>query len=58
MIHPIHADGKNRSLLCHVITDFHSTRQKRLAQFDGWGMTISALLAALVVEVVRVVVSH
>ena len=54
----IHYSEKNRSALCHVITDFHSASQKRLARFDPWGMTISTLLMALVVEVVRAVVAR
>jgi hypothetical protein len=54
----IHPDGKDRSPLCHVITDFHSARQKRLARFDPWGVSLSALLAVMVVECVRLLVLH
>jgi hypothetical protein len=53
-----HYTEKNRSRLCHVITDFHSKSQKRLARFDFWGMSLSALMAALLVEFARLLVSR
>ncbi len=56
MLH--HYSEKNRSPLCHIITDFHSASQKRLARFDLWGVTGSALMATLLVEFVRVLVSR
>jgi hypothetical protein len=49
---------KNRSPLCHVITDFHSRSEKRVARFDPWGMAISAMLAAVLVEAVRFMISR
>ena len=49
---------KDRSPLCHLITDFHSASQKRAARFDIWGVTISALMATLVVEFARLLVSR
>jgi hypothetical protein len=54
----LYRTGKNRSPFCHIITDFHSARQNRLARFDPWGVSLSALLAALLVESVRIMVSH
>lgn len=56
MIH--HYSERNRSALCHVITDFHSTSQKRVARFDLWGVLVSAVMASLLVEFVRLLVSH
>jgi hypothetical protein len=53
-----HYSEKNRSHLCHLITDFHSASQKRMARFDLWGMTGSALLVAMVVEFARLLVSR
>lgn len=53
-----HYSEKNRSALCHVITDFHSASQKRAARFDVWGMMGSALMACLLVGLVRVLVSR
>jgi len=53
-----HYSEKNRSALCHVITDFHSASQKRVARFDLWGVLVSALLASVLVEFVRLLVSH
>jgi hypothetical protein len=54
----LHYSEKNRSVLCHIITDFHSVSQKRLARFDLWGVLVSALMAATLVESVRLLVSH
>jgi hypothetical protein len=56
MIH--HYSEKNRSALCHIITDFHSANQKRVARFDLWGVLVSAVMASLLVEFVRLLVSH
>ena len=56
MVH--HYSEKNRSALCHIITDFHSVSQKRVARFDLWGVLVSALISALLVEFVRVLVSR
>jgi len=53
-----HYTEKNRSGLCHVITDFHSVSQKRVARFDLWGVMASVAMATLLVEFVRVVVSR
>lgn len=49
---------KNRSVFCHLITDFHSKSQKRLARFDLWGVTMSGFMAAAMVEFVRLLVSR
>lgn len=49
---------KNRSLFCHLITDLHSPNQKRLARFDFWGVVASGFMAAVMVEIVRLFVSH
>jgi len=54
----IHYTEKNRSGLCHLITDFHSASQKKAARFDLWGVTVSALMATLLVECVRLLVSR
>ncbi len=54
----LHYTEKNRSNLCHVITDFHSVSEKRVARFDIWGVLVSALLIASLVEVVRLLISH
>ena len=56
MIH--HYSGKNRSALCHLITDFHSANQKRVARFDLWGVLVSAVMASLLVAFIRLLVSH
>ena len=56
MVH--HYSEKNRSALCHIITDFHSVSQKRVARFDMWGVLVSALMSAVLVEFVRVLVSR
>jgi hypothetical protein len=53
-----HHTAKNRSALCHLITDFNSVNQRRLARFDLWGVLVSGLLAAVLVESVRLLVSH
>jgi|GEM_PF-1988869 len=53
-----HYSEKNRSVLCHLITDFHSSHQKRAARFDLWGVLVSALMAVLLLECVRLLVSH
>jgi hypothetical protein len=53
-----HYSEKNRSALCHIITDFNSVSQKRAARFDLWGVLASALMAVSLVEFVRVLVSH
>lgn len=49
---------KNRSMFCHLITDLHSTNQKRLARFDFFGVLGSGLMAAVMVEFVRLLVSR
>lgn len=54
----IHYTEKNRSSLCHLITDFRSPPQKRLARFDLWGVLTSVVLASLMVGVVRLFVAH
>ncbi len=53
-----HYSEKNRSPLCHLITNFHSASQKRAARFDFVGVTISGLMAAGLVGFVRLLVSH
>jgi hypothetical protein len=47
----------NRSSFCHLITDFHSVRQTRLARYDLLGMAFSAFMAGTLVEFVRLLVS-
>jgi len=54
----LHYSEKNRSALCHVITDFHSASQKRVARFDLWGVLGSALMASVLVKFVRLLVPH
>jgi len=54
----VHYSEKNRSPLCHLITNFHSASQKRAARFDFVGVTISGLLAVGLVEFVRLLVSR
>ena len=54
----LHYSEKNRSALCHVITDFHCASQKRAARFDLWGVLFSALMTAMLMEFVRVLVSR
>jgi len=53
-----HYSEKNRSALCHIITDFHSVRQRRVARFDPWGVMVSAAMASLLVGFVRLLLSH
>jgi hypothetical protein len=53
-----HYSEKNRSALCHIITDFHSASQKRAARFDLWGVMGSAFMATLLVGFVRLLVSR
>jgi hypothetical protein len=53
-----HYTERNRSSLCHLITDFRSLRQKRLARFDLWGVLATVLLASAVVEAARLLVAH
>jgi hypothetical protein len=50
--------NQNRSPLCRVITDFHSPSQLQLARFDFLGAAFSAVLAALLVEGVRLILSR
>lgn len=54
----IHYSEKNRSSLCHLITNFHSVHQRRVARFDLWGVSVSALMATMLVTCVRLLVSH
>ncbi len=54
----IHYTEKNRSPLCHLITDFRSPLEKRVARFDLWGVLTSVVLASLMVGVVRLFVAH
>ena len=54
----IHYSEKNRTPLCHLITNFHSVSQKRAARFDLWGVTVSGLMAVVLVELARFLVSH
>jgi hypothetical protein len=49
---------KNRSLFCHLITDLHATNHRRLARFDLWGVLGSGFMAAVMVELVRLLVSR
>ena len=49
---------KNRSGLCHLITDFHSARQSRVARFDFVGTMFSGALLLLLVQTARVFLSH
>lgn len=52
------ASEKKRSSFCHLITDFHSAAQRRIAQFDLWGVAFSGLLTVAVVEFARLLVSR
>jgi hypothetical protein len=52
------AAEKKRSSLCHLITDFHSVAQRRVARFDFWGAVVTALIALAVVEFARLLVSR
>jgi hypothetical protein len=49
---------KHRSGFCHLITDFHSEHQKRVARFDFLGVVTSGFMAALMVGLVRLLVSN
>jgi hypothetical protein len=53
-----HYSERNRSLFCHLITDFHSASQKRLARFDILGVTTLALVTTVLVAIVRLLVSR
>jgi len=48
----------NRSAFCHLITDYHSANQKRLAKFDFVGMLASGLMITVAVGFMRLLVSH
>ena len=50
--------AKNRSPFCQLITDFHSPRQIRMARYDFFGMAFSGVMAATLVEFVRLLVSN
>ena len=52
------ASENKRSPLCHLITDFHSAAQRRVARFDFWGVAVSGLLTMAVVEFARLMVSR
>lgn len=54
----LHSSEKNRSVFCHLITDFHSIKQRRAARFDMWGVLASVQLAAGLVELIRLLVSR
>jgi len=54
----IHYTEKKRSSLCHLITDFHSAGQRRLARFDVWGAATSGVIALTVVEIARLLFSR
>ena len=43
----------NRSQMYHLITDFHSTAQRRIASLDLYGVGISAFMVLMVVETAR-----
>ena len=53
-----HYTERNRSSLCHLITDFRSPLEKRVARFDLWGVLMSVALASLMVGVVRLFVAR
>lgn len=50
--------AKHRSPFCHLITDFHSPRQIRIARYDFLGMSFAGVMAATVVEFVRLLVTN
>lgn len=54
----IHYTEKNRSSLCHLITDYHSASQRRLARLDIWGVATSGIITLMVVGLARLLVSH
>lgn len=54
----MHYTDKKRSSLCHLITDFHSASQRRLARFDFWGVTLSGVMILTMLGVMRLLVSH
>lgn len=54
----IHSTPKNRSGLCHLITDFHSARQSRVARFDFVGTMLTGAMLLMIVQVARVFLSH
>lgn len=54
----MHYIDKKRSTLCHLITDFHSASQRRLARFDFWGAALSGAMVLAMIGVMRVLVSH
>lgn len=58
LVMPNRPVNQNRSPLCRVITDFHSPSQLQLARFDFLGAAFSAVLAALLVEGVRLILSR
>jgi hypothetical protein len=47
-----------RSPLCHLITDFNSAAQRRIARFDFWGVVSSALLVMILLGFARLLVSR
>jgi hypothetical protein len=54
----IHTTPKNRSGLCHLITDFHSIRQSRVARFDFAGAAFAGGMLMLLVQVARLFLSN
>ncbi len=54
----IHYTEKKRSPLCHLITNFNSARQRKVARFDLFGVAVSGLMAMTLVGIVRLLVSH
>jgi len=54
----MHYSQRNRSPLCHLITDFRSPLEQRVARFDLWGVLSSVLLVSLMIAVARALVAH
>jgi hypothetical protein len=53
----VHVSEQNRSGLCHLITDFHSASQRRLARLDFVGAAASGLLVLILLDVARLLLS-
>jgi hypothetical protein len=49
--------GKNRSRFCHLITDFHSATEAKIARSDCWCVTVASMAACLLFECIRLLIS-
>jgi hypothetical protein len=48
---------KHRSRFCRLITNLHEADENKLARRDCWGIAISGVLVALLVEFARLLLA-